>query len=95
MNGSENQSAITAFLAGVLIGAVVGAGTALLLAPQSGSRTRLKLRHAAEDLGGRAEETLEHAAEDARRMAGDARRAAERSGSRAKKKAKRKRDELT
>lgn len=75
---SQEQDKIVAFAAGVALGGLIGAGTALLLAPRSGRRTRRKIRHAAEDLGDRAEETLEHAAEDARRYAEEARRAAER-----------------
>lgn len=78
---------VTAFAAGVLLGGLVGAGTALLLAPQSGERTRRKIRHAAEDIGGRAEETLEHAAEDAKR-------AAERSGQKVRRSVERSRDKL-
>lgn len=81
---SYEEDRIVAFAAGVALGGLIGAGTALLLAPQSGRRTRRKIRHAAEDLGDRAEETLEHAAEDARRYADEARRAAERSGERIK-----------
>lgn len=75
---SQEQDKIVAFAAGVALGGLIGAGTALLLAPRSGRRTRRKIRHAAEDIGDRAEETLEHAAEDARRYAEEARRAAER-----------------
>lgn len=81
---SQERDTIIAFAAGVALGGIIGAGTALLLAPRSGRRTRRKIRYAAEDLGDRAEETLEHAAEDARRYAGEARRAAERSGERVK-----------
>lgn len=81
---SQEQERIVAFAAGVALGGLIGAGTALLLAPQSGRRTRRKLRRTAEDLGDRAEETVEHAADDARHYADEARRAAERSGKRVK-----------
>lgn len=73
-----------AFAAGMLVGGLVGAGVALLLAPQSGRRTRRKLRHKAEDLSGLAEEKVQHAAQDARRYAEDARRKVERSGEKVK-----------
>lgn len=76
----NEEDRVVAFAAGVVLGGLIGAGTALLLAPRSGRRTRRKIRHAAEDIGDRAGETLEHAAEDARRYADEARRAAERSG---------------
>lgn len=47
----EDESArIFNFVTGLLLGAVVGAGVALLLAPQSGRRTRRRIRRAAEDL---------------------------------------------
>lgn len=39
----ENEGRAGGFFAGLLIGAVVGAGVALLLAPESGRETRRKL----------------------------------------------------
>lgn len=68
------------FLAGAAVGALVGAGVALLYAPQSGRRTRGKIRRTAEDLAEQAEEKVDHAREDARRAAEDVRRKAEESG---------------
>lgn len=44
------------FLAGFLVGALVGAAAALLLAPQSGEDTRTQLRDKGVELGQRAEE---------------------------------------
>jgi len=49
-----------ACLASFLIGASVGAVTALLLAPQSGERTRRHLRRAAEDAQDYLEDVGEH-----------------------------------
>ena len=43
----------TAFIAGVLVGAAVGAGVALLLAPQSGRTTRRRLVRSGRDLSQR------------------------------------------
>jgi gas vesicle protein len=40
---SNNSSDIGAFLAGFIIGGLVGAATALILAPQSGEETRTRL----------------------------------------------------
>ena len=68
------------FIIGVALGALIGAGAALLLAPQAGSRTRKKLVRRAEDLGDAAGERLEYAAEDIKRAAENARRVAGRSG---------------
>lgn len=73
---------VVPFTAGIFVGALIGATTALLFAPQSGRRTRRKIRHRAEDLSDRAEESMRHVAEDARRVADDAKRVAERSGER-------------
>ena len=64
---SENSSTGTVLLA-FLGGAILGAGIALLYAPQSGRRTRQKLRDLGDDAGDyasdlqeRAEESLEQA----------------------------------
>lgn len=70
------------FLAGAAVGALVGAGVALLYAPHSGRRTRGKIRRRAEDLAEQAEERVEDVREDARRTAEDVRRRAQESGER-------------
>jgi gas vesicle protein len=49
------------FLAGFLVGALVGAATALLLAPQSGEETRILIREKGIELGQRADELTEEA----------------------------------
>lgn len=82
MSQDQQTREIGMFVAGAAVGAVVGAGVALLYAPHSGRRTRGKIRRTAEDIAERAEETVEHAREDARRTAEDVRRAAEESGER-------------
>ena len=46
------------FLAGVFIGGLIGAGTALLTAPQAGSRTRAELQQGVEQLRDRTSETV-------------------------------------
>lgn len=51
---SVNQG--NGMVAGLIIGAAVGAGIALLMAPASGGDTRRRLMQTAEDLGGRARE---------------------------------------
>ena len=66
-----DEQDLAVFAAGITMGAVIGAGVALLFAPQSGRRTRGRIRRTAEDLTEQAEEKVRHAAEDARRAAKD------------------------
>jgi gas vesicle protein len=54
------------FLAGLLIGGLAGAGTMLLLAPQSGKRTRAQIRHQGQELRDQATETIDDAVTTAR-----------------------------
>jgi gas vesicle protein len=42
----DEESGATSFVAGVLLGAVIGASLALLAAPQSGKKTRRRLLRA-------------------------------------------------
>lgn len=55
-------------LTGLLIGAVLGAGAALLFAPQSGEKTRKMLRRRGNDFRRDAERKLVRAKKDARRL---------------------------
>lgn len=93
MSRESEERALT-FATGLVLGGLLGAGVALLVAPRSGERTRKKLRHAAEDLGDEAEEKVQHMAEDARRYAERARKKAERSGERVKDSVERGRERL-
>jgi gas vesicle protein len=75
----QNDSGTGAFLAGFIIGGLVGAAAALVLAPQSGEQTRGQLaqqgdwlrdsayrqRRAAEEQGNSIQETVEAAVNDA------------------------------
>jgi gas vesicle protein len=65
MEREGESGAVRTFVAGLLIGALVGAGMALLLAPQSGEETRRLLARRARRL-----------ADDARDRCSDARRRA-------------------
>lgn len=76
MPGEFDERDLGAFLAGMAVGGLVGAGLALLYAPASGKRTRGRIRRAAEDLGDAAEEKVQYAVEDAKRAAEDAKKAA-------------------
>jgi len=70
---SDNSNDIGAFFAGLIIGGLVGAAAALLMAPQSGEETRLLIRDKSIELKDKAVETghdarlrAEKAVEDAR-----------------------------
>jgi gas vesicle protein len=65
------------FFTGLVIGALVGAATALLLAPQSGEETRAQIRDASLEIKERANETIAEAREKAEAITADARRRAE------------------
>jgi gas vesicle protein len=45
----EDEGGVGSFFAGLLLGAAIGAGVALMLAPQSGKRTRKRLRRVVGD----------------------------------------------
>jgi gas vesicle protein len=65
---SDNRTdALTAFL----LGAVVGAGVALLLAPQSGEETRKRIGSAARKIGDDLDDKMQTAREDLKHRAGD------------------------
>jgi gas vesicle protein len=53
---ADHDSDLGAFMAGFLLGGMIGAGVALLLAPQSGEETREMLRERSIELKGRAEQ---------------------------------------
>ena len=65
------------FFAGLVVGGLVGAAIALLMAPQSGVETRTQLRDASLELKDRANETMAEAREKADAIVADARRRAE------------------
>jgi gas vesicle protein len=54
------------FLAGLVVGGLAGAGTALLLAPESGKKTRADIQQKGIELRDQAAETVEGAMADAR-----------------------------
>jgi gas vesicle protein len=53
---ADSDSDLGSFMAGFFIGGLIGAGVALLLAPQSGEETREMLRERSIELKSRAEE---------------------------------------
>lgn len=67
-----SQDSAGDFLAGFVIGAVVGAAAALLLAPQSGQETRARIRETGLELRDKAEELSADARREAERLAEEA-----------------------
>jgi gas vesicle protein len=74
---SEHDSDFGNFFAGFIIGGLVGAATALLLAPQSGEETRAVIREKSIELKEKAYETAEETRERAEAALEDARIRAE------------------
>jgi gas vesicle protein len=75
---ADNNGDLGSFLAGFVIGGLIGAGVALLLAPQSGEETRELIKDKSIELRDRAYETADETRAKAEQLAQQARdRAAE------------------
>jgi gas vesicle protein len=74
---SNRDSDFASFLSGFLIGGLVGAITALLLAPQSGEETRVLIRDRSVELKDKTLQGLEEAAAEARIKADELTKAAQ------------------
>jgi gas vesicle protein len=72
----DDQAQLTSFVSGLLLGAVLGVGIALLTAPQSGPRTRKKLQRAAVDFREGAADRWDDLADDMKRRVDDTVRSA-------------------
>jgi gas vesicle protein len=68
----DQEQQITTFLTGLLFGAVIGAGLALLSAPESGRRTRRKIVRAAGDVRENTQDRIEDFADDVKGRVDDA-----------------------
>ncbi len=60
MHHNDSGLNVGAILLSFLLGSMVGAGLALLVAPQAGTETRRKIRDFADDVSDRASEYMEH-----------------------------------
>lgn len=60
----EHEGQVANFISGLLLGAIIGAGVALLTAPRPGRRTRKRLKRAAVDIRGTATDGLDRLAEE-------------------------------
>ena len=74
----EDNARLVNFATGMLFGAVIGAGVALLMAPDSGRRTRRKISRAADDARHYAEDRWDDLTEDVRDRVGEAMEGAKR-----------------
>jgi len=72
----ENDADLFNFVSAFLLGAAVGAGIAILTAPQSGRRTRRKIRRAAGDLRVGAEDRWDELADEVKSRVDEAVRGA-------------------
>lgn len=70
---SDNDTDFGAYLAGFVIGGLVGAAAALLLAPQSGEETRTIIRDKSIELRDKATENAEEALNKATKLLEDTR----------------------
>lgn len=62
----DEESSAVSFLSGLIVGAAIGAGLALLLAPQSGRRTRRQLVRSVEGIADTATGRLDDVTDDLR-----------------------------
>ncbi len=60
----DHETQVVNFISGLLLGAVIGAGVALLTAPESGRRTRRRLKRAAGEIKSGSVDRFEDLAED-------------------------------
>ena len=72
----DQDANATNFIAGFVLGAVVGAGVALLMAPEAGNRTRRTIRRVAGELKESATDQLDDFADDVRSRVDEAVRGA-------------------
>ncbi len=63
MSNNEEKNVVVNFLAGLGLGALVGAATALLLAPKPGTETRQDIANAADDLKNKANKVVQDLSE--------------------------------
>ena len=71
---SDSSGEVGAFFAGFLVGGLIGAGAALLLAPQSGEETRAQIRDKSLELRDRAEVAVDDLRAKAEAVVADASR---------------------
>ncbi|MFQ5536034.1 MAG: YtxH domain-containing protein [Gemmatimonadota bacterium] len=68
----DHETQVLNFLSGLILGAAIGAGVALLTAPQPGRKTRKRLRRAAGDFRDTATERWDEIADEVKGRVDDA-----------------------
>ena len=68
----DDDGQVLNFVSGLVLGAMIGAGIALLTAPNAGLKTRRRLRRRATNLGGEAGERWDGLADDVKDKVGQA-----------------------
>jgi len=60
----DQERQVANFISGLMLGAIIGAGVALLTAPRTGRRTRKRLRRAAVEMRETASDRLDRLADE-------------------------------
>jgi len=68
----DHEAQVLNFLSGLVLGAVIGAGVALLTAPEAGSRTRRRIRKVAGEARSTATDRWDDLADDVKVKVDDA-----------------------
>lgn len=68
---NNNKKKISSFIISLVIGSLIGAGVALLMAPQSGDKTRALIKDKSNELRGKALVTAENTRDRAEKTLGD------------------------
>lgn len=68
----DHETQVINFLSGLVLGVVIGAGVALLTAPESGRRTRRRLKRAAGEIRDTASDRWDELADDVKVRVDDA-----------------------
>ncbi|MDX1646774.1 MAG: YtxH domain-containing protein [Longimicrobiales bacterium] len=71
MNSDQEREAVS-FVSGLVLGAIIGAGVAMLTAPQPGRKTRKRIRKQARRIQGSASDRLDELAGDIKERVDDA-----------------------
>jgi gas vesicle protein len=70
--GRDHETQVISFISGLALGTIIGAGIAILVAPESGRRTRRRIQRAAGDLRETATDRWDELSDDVRGRVGTA-----------------------